>query len=142
MIRIVPFLATAALAAIAASSTAASTSVGVAIRHQVRGCHTWVVAGRAAGPSQRLDVSPGTSLAVSNYDVMPHTLVQLAGPHLALRAADMGYMGARTTVVLKAPGVYRFKTVAGEDYPMMVAMMGEPKTIGEDNVLKLTVVVR
>ena len=44
-------------------------------------------------------------------------------------------MGASTKITLTRPGVYHFTTKAGEDY------MAGVKTIGEDNVLKLTVVV-
>jgi hypothetical protein len=39
-------------------------------------------------------------------------------------------------VTFTKPGVYTFTTKAGEDY------MSGVKTIGEDNVLKLTVTVR
>lgn len=46
-------------------------------------------------------------------------------------------MGASLRVTLTRPGVYHFRTKAGEDYPMMAGI----KTIGEDNVLRLTVVV-
>jgi plastocyanin len=138
MLRTLALVAATAIAAVAASSAVAGSSVGVTIKHQLRGCHTWAVAGHAYAPSQNVKVAAGTSLTFTNIDVMPHTLVQLSGPKLALRAPKMGHMNARTTIVLKTPGVYKFKTVAGEDYPSA----GEPKTIGEDNVLRLTVVVK
>ena len=44
-------------------------------------------------------------------------------------------MGASLKITLIKPGVYHFTTKAGEDY------MAGMKTIGEDNVLRLTVVV-
>jgi hypothetical protein len=50
----------------------------------------------------------------------------------------MGHMSATATVVFRHAGVYKLKTKAGEDYPGMQGM----KTIGEDNVLRLTVIVR
>jgi hypothetical protein len=40
-------------------------------------------------------------------------------------------------VIFAKKGMYRFKTKAGEDYPMM----GDMKTMGRDYVLRLTVVV-
>jgi hypothetical protein len=45
-------------------------------------------------------------------------------------------MGASLKVVFKRAGVYRFTTKVGEDY------MKGVKTIGEDSVLTLKVVVR
>jgi len=42
-------------------------------------------------------------------------------------------MGAATRITFAHPGVYRFTTKAGEDY------MAGVKTLGEDNVLTLTV---
>jgi hypothetical protein len=47
----------------------------------------------------------------------------------------MARMGARTKVTFTKAGTYRFTTKVGEDY------MKGVKTVGEDNVLKLTVVV-
>jgi hypothetical protein len=46
----------------------------------------------------------------------------------------MRHMSASVRVTLGKPGTYRFTTKAGEDYPGM-----SMKTIGEDNVLRLTV---
>jgi plastocyanin len=138
MFRTLALVAATAIAAVAASSAAAGSSIGVTIHHQLRGCHTWAVAGHTFAPSQSVKVAAGTSITFTNQDLMPHTLVQLAGPKLSLLAPKMGHMNARTTIVLKTPGVYKFKTVAGEDYPSA----GEVKTIGEDNVLKLTVIVK
>ena len=45
-------------------------------------------------------------------------------------------MGATTSIKLTQPGVYRFRTRAGEDY------MAGLKTTGEDNILTLTVTVQ
>ena len=49
--------------------------------------------------------------------------------------AKMSKIGASTKIVLAKAGTYRFTTKVGEDY------MKGVKTIGEDNVLKLTVKV-
>jgi plastocyanin len=142
----------AALTALAvAGSAVASSNVRLTIRHQVRGCHAWAIGSSAYRASQTLKVKAGTTLTFTNNDVMPHRLVQLAGPSVRLHnlAAPttgmglhgpfapgmMGRMGASTRLVLTKPGTYRFTTRAGEDY------MAGMKTIGEDNVLRLTVTV-
>jgi hypothetical protein len=49
----------------------------------------------------------------------------------------MNHMMAQAKIVLAKKGTYKFNTKAGEDYPNMMGM----KTVGEDNVLRLTVVV-
>lgn len=49
----------------------------------------------------------------------------------------MNHMSAQARVVFAKVGTYKFTTRAGEDYPAMKGM----QTIGEDNVLRLTVVV-
>jgi plastocyanin len=137
---------------VAASATAARPSVQITIRHQVRGCHSWAVGTGLYAASHSLKVKAGTALTFSNNDVMPHQLIQLAGPKVALHniasstpgamglkgpfaPGMMGRMGAGTQVVLTKPGTYRFWTKVGEDY------MDGVKTTGEDNVLRLTVVV-
>jgi len=130
-------LAAAAFAAVAASSAGAGSSVGITIRHAMHGCHVWSVAGATYTASQTVQVAAGTSFVFKNNDVMPHTIVQLAGPKVALRAPKLGRVGAHMAIILKTPGVYRFKTIAGEDYPGM-----ELKTVGEDSVLRLKVIVR
>jgi plastocyanin len=73
-----------------------------------------------------------------NNDVMPHRLIKQAGPKLTLTHANMNRMSASTSVRFARAGTYRFTTKAGEDYPWMKMM----KTIGEDNVLHLTVHVK
>jgi hypothetical protein len=49
----------------------------------------------------------------------------------------MNRISAVAIVMFPGKGVYEFKTKSGEDYKGM-----EAKTIGEDNVLRLTVVVK
>jgi hypothetical protein len=49
----------------------------------------------------------------------------------------MNHMSASVKVTFSKAGVYKLTTRAGEDYPSMKGM----KTIGEDNVLRLTVKV-
>jgi|SRR5438094_2144394 len=139
-------LASAALAAPASAPTHAS----ILIRHQVRGCHSWSVNGGKFAPSQKVALRRGGTITITNSDVMPHKLVKLSGPAVRIKnlktamgmgmhghegSGMMGHMGAKTQVTFPAAGTYRFTTKAGEDY------MEGMKTIGEDNVLRLTVTV-
>ncbi len=66
---------------------------------------------------------------------MPHRLVLTSGPALRITNPMLNHMGASLKVTFTKPGVYHFTTKAGEDY------MSGVKTTGEDNVLRLTVVV-
>ena len=127
----------AVLATVAAPAVAAPGKASVVIRHELRGCHAWSVNGSAYKASQSITLKRGSSLVVTDNDVMPHTLVLSSGPSLRIANARLAHMGASTTVKLMRPGVYRFTTKAGEDYKGMTGL----KTIGEDNVLRLTVVV-
>jgi plastocyanin len=130
------FALAAGLAALAvAASAVASSTVQVTIRHQVRGCHSWAIGNGAYGASHSLKVKHGTTLTFRNNDVMPHTLVQLAGRNVGLGTPRMAHIGASTRVTLTKPGTYRFGTRAGEDYTSGI------KTTGEDYVLRLTVTV-
>jgi plastocyanin len=108
------------------------------IRHQMRGCHAWSFNGGPYKPSLKIVVEPGTTMKVIDNDVMPHKLVQLAGPRAKLISPAMRHMSAQAKVVFLTKGTYKFTTKAGEDYPNMSMM----KTVGEDFVLRLTVVVR
>jgi len=127
-----------ALAAVSVGVAFAHTSstVHVTIRHQLHHCHAWSVDGSAYKASQTVDVARGTTVVFTNNDMMPHTLIQLSGPKASLAHAFMNHMGATAKVVFAKAGTYSFKTKAGEDY------MAGVKTIGADNVLRLTVVVK
>jgi plastocyanin len=127
-----------AVAALAVAPAQAGSSASLVIRHQMRGCHTWSLNGNAFRASQTGHLARGTTLVVTNNDVMPHTLVKTSGPALRILQAKMSHIGARARVTFSKPGVYRLKTMAGEDYPAM----GQMKTIGEDNVLRLTIYVK
>jgi plastocyanin len=109
-------------------------SATLTIRHQMRGCHAWSFNGGAFKASQSVTLERGTTLTVTDNDIMSHKLVQVSGPTLRLSAsAYMHKMGASTHVVFTKAGVYTFTTKPGEDY------FKGMKTIGEDNVLKLKV---
>ena len=131
-------------------ATASAGDAVVLIRHQLAHCHTWSVNGGPFAAAQKLTVKRGATVIVINDDVMSHRLVELAGVHVAMHNGTtmpmgaymhgsaapglMDYMGATTTVKLSKPGVYRFRTRAGEDY------MAGITTTGADNVLTLTVI--
>ena len=124
-------------AVLATSSFAASKQVTVTIRHQTKGCHAWAVGTGAYGVVHRLTVARGTTLVFVNNDVMPQKIVKRVGPAVSfLSKPNLNKPAASVRVVLAKAGVYRFGTVAGEDYIKGVV------TTGEDNVLKLVVTVK
>jgi hypothetical protein len=134
------FAFTLAVAVLLTSVAPAASTPGQAsllIRHQQRGCHTWSANGGAFKASQTITLQRGGLLTVTNDDVMPHSLVLTRGPALQIAHPRLGHMGASLKIKLTRPGIYHFTTKAGEDYPAMAGM----KTIGEDNILTLTVVV-
>ena len=126
-----------AATAIFASAASAQMPKTVTIRHQMHGCHAWSYANGPYKASSSIRVARGTDLVFVDNDMMPHKLVQVAGPNAQLTKPKMNHMSARAFVSLTKKGVYRFTTKAGEDYPSMKGM----KTIGEDNVLRLTIKV-
>ncbi len=129
----------AALVALVITSTApARGTATITISHQTRGCHMWQVGNGNPHASLSTSIKAGTVLRFVNNDVMPHKLMQTAGPKLQLAHANMNHMSASTSVKLVRKGTYRFTTKAGEDYPSMSMM----KTTGEDYVLHLTVHVK
>jgi len=127
-----------AVTAVAAATASAATPAAhsIVIRHQMHGCHTWSVDGGAWKASQAVVVRRGAWISIKNTDVMPHQLLKTSGPALQIPARGaMSHMGATVKVTFSQPGTYRFTTRTGEDY------MPGMKTIGEDNVLRLTVTV-
>ena len=148
-------LAATAVGAAGAASPAPS-SVPVQIRHQTVGCHSWSANGGPFRPALAVTLARGGKLTVTDNDVMPHQLVRVSGPRVAYSLVSPGMPGGKLMGSLKAPyapgmmphmnatlrvtfarpGVYTFKTAAGEDY------MKGVKTTGPDNVLKLVVTVK
>ena len=137
MNRTLSILATAGAALVLAAPASTHTNGPVVtIRHQTHGCHAWAVAGGKYKASIAVKLARGVHLEIANIDVMPHKLVQIAGPRVKLpNGAAMNTMSAMIEVRFPKAGVYKFTTKAGEDY------MKGVKTIGEDNVLKLKVTV-
>jgi plastocyanin len=136
MTRTLIALSSLAAALTLATSAGAANPVTVTIRHQLHGCHAWAVANGPFRATQALSLTHGSTLNFVDNDVMPHTLIQLTGSHVALMGSHMAKMGATAHITFLKPGTYVFGTKAGEDY------MKGVKTIGEDNVLTLTVTVR
>jgi plastocyanin len=138
-IKRMPILVVLALTlGLAGAASAASTAPGhasILIRHQTQGCHSWAVNGGTFKASHSITLRRGGWLTVTNNDVMPHRFVETSGPALRITNAMLKHMGASVKVTLTKPGTYHFTTKAGEDY------MSGVRTTGEDNVLRLTVVV-
>jgi plastocyanin len=145
--------ATAIAAVFAASALAApAASTTLVITHKVQGCHIWALNGAKPAVNQTIKLHPGQTLTIRNSDLMPHQLIKTSGSAVTMNLVSSGVMSTGT---LKAPyaagmmphmastlrvafpkaGTYTFKTAAGEDY------MAGVKTVGEDNVLKVKVVV-
>jgi hypothetical protein len=131
-------IALAATGVALAFAAPASTHLGptLIIRHHARGCHTWGFPGGPRKVTQSVTLAKGSDITIGDNDVMAHTLVQLSGPRLKLSGANLRSTGAAVEIVFTKAGVYRFTTKPGAHYRKGV------KTIGEDNVLKLKVVVR
>jgi plastocyanin len=103
----------------------------------MRGCHTWSVNGGAFAASRTARVATGGSATFLDNDIMSHKLVLTSGPAVKFVGnRAMGHMGASVKVVFTRAGTYRFTTKPGEDYKGITM-----KTVGEDNVLHLTVTV-
>ena len=111
-----------------AATPAAQT---LTIVHVQRGCHVWSN-GAKSGPMMRMMVAAGGTLRITDEDVDPHKLIQVAGPQVMLGKAMM--TGDVAQISFPAKGVYRFTTKTLE-----MPGMAEVKTIGPDNHLMLTV---
>lgn len=144
-------LGAALLAGGASAGGRAQASATLLIRHQTAHCHAWSLNGGPFKAHQTLALRRGATLTVIDDDVMPHRLLELAGPGVTMRngttmpmtnryasrtPGQMNHMGAWTKVRFATAGVYRFRTRAGEDYLKGI------ETTGADNVLTLTVTVR
>jgi plastocyanin len=138
MIKAIALAAAATAALVIASGAGAGSQTTITISHQMRGCHLWQLNNGPIKPSLSITLKSGTALKFVNNDVMPHRLIQTAGPKVSLVRPNMNRMAATATVMLTKKGVYKFTTKAGEDYKWAAAM----KTVGEDHVLHLKVRVK
>ena len=141
----------AALAVALTASASAAKGPTLTLRHQLRGCHSWSLNGGPFKVAQTVHLKRGQTLTVVDDDVMPHLLYRESGAKtFALRSVAsaqknvktdlkgpglMAHMGASLELTFKSKGVFVFGTKGGEDYTPNV------KTIGEDNVLRLKIVV-
>ena len=119
--------------AMRAASGARSGPTTLTIQHVLKGCHVFSNGSRQSA-SMNLSLKRGARLQIVDQDIDPHGLVQLAGPRLNYRGHMM--MGQRQTITFTKPGIYRLKNKVIEMGKMM-----NVKTIGPDNVLRLTVTV-
>jgi hypothetical protein len=147
----IPLLAIVAAGGVmAAGASAAGGGATLVIRHQLQHCHSWSANGNAFKASQSIKLHRGGSISVTNNDVMSHKLIETSGPAVKFTRINVGTgmgmkgtfppamlarMGSSTKLTFSKAGVYKFTTKAGEDF------MKGVKTIGEDNVLRLTVTV-
>ena len=151
-LTVMTLAAAAAAVSVSAALAVAAPSAKIVITHQAKGCHGWALNGGALESGLQVALRRGGSVTIKNNDVMPHTLIQTAGPKTTIKLVNaamggmgmhgkigpnmMGHMGATLKVDFPKPGIYRFTTKVGEDY-----MQGFPTT-GEDHVLRLVVTVQ
>jgi hypothetical protein len=144
--------AAAAAVSVSAALAGSAPSAKIVITHQTKGCHSWALNGGAFKSSQQFALRRGGYVTIKNNDVMPHTLIQTAGPKTTIKLVNaamngmgmhgkispttMGHMGATLRVDFTKAGTYKFTTKAGEDY------MAGVTTTGEDHVLRLVVTVK
>ena len=131
-------IATALVGATTAAAAIAGppAHVNVTIRHQTHHCHAWAIGAGTYAAALKVAVARNATLTITNNDVMPHRLMQKAGPAVRMSGrASMSHPGAKVSLTFSRPGVYRFMTKVGEDY------MKGVRTIGEDNVLTMKVTV-
>jgi len=123
--------------AMTGTNNRSATKASVTIRHQTHGCHSWSINGGASRASLTTTLARGGTIKFVDNDVMPHKLIKTSGPAVRyVGNPSMRHMSASVSVKFAKAGTYRFTTKAGEDYPGI-----HVKTIGEDNVLRLTVKV-
>lgn len=126
----------AAVALPVGGAAAVSPSFRLTIIHTVSGCHIWKLGQKDLGASTKLTVKPGTRLQIRPNCPMDFDFRQTAGPRLAL-GATRTYAGTVRTIVFKKRGVY--KLIATN---VQSSAERNLETLGPDNTLALTVVVR
>jgi hypothetical protein len=137
--RRLSFLLVVAAGAVAlplGAGAAVSPSFRLAIAHTVSGCHTWMHDTKTLGPAAKIVVKPGTKLQIRLNCPMDFDVRQIAGPRLALGDAR-SYAGTVRTISFRKAGLYR---LAAKNVQSSVER--NLTTLGPDNQLSLTVVVR
>jgi hypothetical protein len=111
----------------------ASPTVRLTILHYVHGCHVW---DKTKSPAARLVVRPGTKVTLRSSCPMDFDFAQTSGPKLA-RGSGRLHAGMTWTILFAKRGVYRFRAVNVQSSEQQGL-----QTLGPDNGLRLTVVVR
>lgn len=106
------------------------------IRHVQRGCHVWSN-GTTTGAMMRLHLRPGQKLSITDNDVDPHQMMELAGP-MNLHMGGPMMMNQGETIAFMKKGVYRLGTKTVE---MPGGEEMDVKTVGPDNHLRLVITV-
>jgi hypothetical protein len=138
--RVRHLLIGAALAVVIGSGStgiaaAASPVVRLSIVHTLHGCHVWV-SNKVLGPSATITVRRGTRLVIRPTCPMDFDLVQVRGPRLGLGNPRI-VRGSSRVITFPRSGVYRL-TVKNVQASTDVGL----QTLGPDNALVLTIVVR
>jgi plastocyanin len=138
-VKALGLVAALSVAVIAPATAAAAPQRTITITHVMRGCHAWDLGHGPMRATMSITVKRGTAVQFVNNDVMPHKLVRMAGPKLAIKGANMNKMAAKAGATFRHPGVYRFKTVYGAFFPWARSMAAE---ITWMNSLHLTIRVQ
>lgn len=117
------------------TAAAASPTVRLSILHTVRGCHVWMTT-KVIGASAKITVRPGTRVVIRPLCPMDFDFAQTSGPRLAL-GNPRTLRGTTRTILFAKRGVYRL-VVRNVQTSAEVGL----QTLGPDNVLRLTVLVR
>ncbi len=117
----------------AVAAAASPTTVKLAILHVLRGCHVWNV---SKAPAVKLTLKVGDRLASRPTCPMHFDFRQVGGPRLAFGDPRV-LAGTSRVVVFRRPGVYR-RPATNVQTSADVGL----QTLGADNVLTLTVIVR
>jgi hypothetical protein len=129
-------LAVALVAFSSTLATAASPTFRLTILHYVSGCHVWQIGTKTVGPAAKIALRRGTKLEIRPNCPMDFEFRQVAGPKLAL-GASRTYAGTVRTIAFPKTGVYRL-AVANVQSSEQQGL----QTLGPDNALTLTVVVK
>jgi hypothetical protein len=119
-----------------AVAVAASPTFRLTILHFVSGCHVWQAGSNTLGPSAKITLKRGTRLEIRPNCPMDFEFRQVSGPKLAL-GATRTYAGTIRTIVFPKAGVYRLAASNVQSSEQQGL-----QTLGPDNALSLTVVVR
>jgi hypothetical protein len=111
----------------------ASPTVRLSILHVVRGCHVWSTTN---APAAKITVKIRTRLELRASCPMDFDIVQTSGPRLSLGNRRL-YAGTTRMLVFRKRGVYKLtaRNVQSSEQTGL-------QTLGSDNVLTLTVVVK